>query len=86
MSQDYYETKFAEACERIQQLPPEQRTHLMSLLEETKQRHHQMKDNFDRIHTAVNEMQLLMKYLIFDRDATRRERDDLRRRLEEKSE
>jgi hypothetical protein len=79
---DTFATKISEARERISQLPETQRQPLMVILEETIRRHEEMRTNFARIHDAVAEWQLMVKYLIFDREATIRERDDLRRQLD----
>lgn len=81
MTNDVFDSRIAEARERISQLPEAQRGPLMAILEETVRRHAEMKQNFARIHDAVAEWQLMVKYLIFDREATIRERDDLRRQL-----
>ncbi|MCL2330476.1 MAG: transcriptional regulator, partial [Phycisphaerae bacterium] len=59
----------------------DQRGPLLAILEETVRRHEEMKQNFNRIHEAMTEWQLMVKYLIFDREATARERDELRRKL-----
>lgn len=82
MNEDVFKTRIGEARQRIDQLPEEQRGPLMSILEETVQRHEEMKHNFAKINDALTEWQLMVKYLIFDREATIRERDDLRRRLD----
>ncbi len=79
--EDVFNSKIAEARERINELPEEQRGPLMAILGETVRRHEEMKNNFARIHEALAEWQLMVKYLIFDREATIRERDDLRRQL-----
>ncbi|MBI4581111.1 MAG: hypothetical protein HY718_15515 [Planctomycetes bacterium] len=81
MPEDTFNARIAEARSRINQLPDEQRGPLMAILNETVQRHEEMKQNFARIHDALGEWQLMVKYLIFDREATIRERDELRRRL-----
>lgn len=81
MNQDVFHAKIAEAQERIRQLPEDQRGPLTALLNETVRRHDEMKQNFSKIHDALAEWQLMVKYLIFDREATIRERDDLRRQL-----
>ena len=81
MNEDLFQNKIAEARDRISQLSEEQRGPLLAILEETVRRHDEMKQNFSRIHDAMAEWQLMVKYLIFDREATARERDELRRKL-----
>ncbi len=81
MMDEAFTVKISEARERIDQLPEEQRGPLQAILSETIRRHEEMKSNFARIHDALGEWQLMVKYLIFDREATIRERDELRRKL-----
>jgi hypothetical protein len=79
---DYtFNARISDAREQINQLPESQRGPLLAALDETVQRHEELKQNFARVHQAVGEWQLMVKYLIFDREATIRERDELRRRL-----
>ncbi len=82
MTDEIFNTRISEAKERIDALPEDQRAPLMAILSETVQRHAEMKQNFARINDAVAEWQLMVKYLIFDREATIRERDELRRKLD----
>lgn len=83
MTDEVLNAKLAEAREKINALPADQRGPLLALVEETRQRHVELKKNFSRVHEAVDEWRLLMKYLIFDREATRRELDQLRKRLDD---
>ncbi|NLX23176.1 MAG: hypothetical protein GXY55_16105 [Phycisphaerae bacterium] len=83
MDDQTFQARLADARRQIDTLPVEKRAGLMALLEETRQRHDELKTNFARAREAMGEWRLLMKYLIFDHEATRRERDDLRRRLNE---
>lgn len=69
----------------INTLPMEQKQRLTRLLEETKQRHAQIKTNFGRLHDALDDWRLTTKYLIFDLERTRLEAQELRRRLDERS-
>jgi hypothetical protein len=82
MTDEVFDTRISEAKDRINALPESQRGPLMAILSETIERHAEMKQNFARIHDAVAEWQLMVKYLIFDREATIRERDELRRKLD----
>ena len=81
MTEEAFQARFAEARNRINELPESQRLPLLTLLAETQKRHEQVRQSFTQIHDALAEWQLMMKYLIFDREATRRERDELRRKL-----
>lgn len=81
MIDETFTKSIAQARERIEALPEEQREPLLQLLSETVQRHHDLKQHFARIQDTVGEWQMMVKYLIFDREATIRERDELRREL-----
>ncbi|MBX7165049.1 MAG: transcriptional regulator [Pirellulales bacterium] len=66
----------------VEQLPEEQRMSLNPLLarviESTKRRRRIL----SLVQDALSQLRLDMKYLMFDLEATRRERDDLRQQLE----
>ncbi len=78
-----FQARLAEARQRIDTLPVEVRAGLLALLEETRQRHEEMKANLTRTREAMDDWRLVMKYVVFDHEATQRERDGLRRRLNE---
>jgi len=54
--------------------------HLERVVSNTKRR----RKILSLVQDALNQLRLDMKYLLFDLEATRRERDDFRRQLEEK--
>jgi hypothetical protein len=70
-------------AEAIQQLPPESRAAVETLLgrviDSTKRRRRIL----SLVQDALGQLRLDMKYLAFDLEATRRERDDFRRKWEE---
>lgn len=72
-----------EARRKIESLPPEQQAPLLNLLDETQERHAQMKDSFTRIHDAVADWKVGVQYLLFDLEATKRELLDFKRRQSE---
>jgi len=67
----------------LAQLPPEQRGRIEPLytrvLESTKRRRRIL----GLVQDALSQLRLDMKYLMFDLEATRRERDEFRRKVEE---
>lgn len=85
MKDEVFNARLTEARQRIESLPDEKRAPLMNLLQETKNRHHELKQSFSKVHEAVDEWRLMMKYLVFDRDALKRECESLRRRLDSDS-
>ena len=83
MNDETFLARLAELDAQIQALPEASRPPLLALVAETRRRHEELKHSFARIHDSLGEWSLGMKYLLFDYEATRRERDDLRRRLGE---
>ena len=65
--------RLAELEAKIASLPAEQRAQLEHLLEETKERHADIKSNVDTAREALDDWRLLMKYNVFDVEAGRRE-------------
>lgn len=81
MTDETFDARISEARQRIDELPEAQRGPLLAALEETIRRHEELKQDFARMREAVDDWQLMVKYLIFDREATIRERNELRRKL-----
>ncbi len=71
--------KFHEQYERIvakiDSVPAESRDALLNLAKETKERHDSLKSSFGRMRESLSDLQLHLTYLIFDLEATRRERN-----------
>ncbi len=78
-------SELAELADAIRQLPSLHRQRveqaLGRVLASTKRRHRIL----TLVQDALSQLRLDMKYLMFDLDATRRERDDYRQKLEEAS-
>jgi len=83
MNDKTFEHHLSETQAKIDALPVGERERLQSLLEDTRQRHHELRESFIHMRESLNEWHLRFQYLLFDREATRRERDELRRRLGE---
>lgn len=67
---------------RIAALPADQRAPLEGLIAETAARHRSVREAAAEIEDSLADIRLNMKYLSFDLEATRRECDHLRQRLE----
>lgn len=76
-------TELCELVARIQLLPRESQEAigpaLNRVVESTRRRRHIL----TMVQDALSQIRLDMKYLVFDLEATRRERDDYRRQLEQ---
>jgi len=75
-------SELCELVEKIQLLPREWQEviapALNRVVESTRRRRHIL----SLVQDALSQLRLDMKYLVFDLEATRRERDDYRRQLE----
>ena len=85
MDETTFQRKLSELVAEIGTLPEDERTKLMSLAEETKQRHQELRKTVNNLHESIDFLRLSIKYLLFDLEATRRENSYLRKMLEEQS-
>lgn len=76
-----FEDRFSVLLEQINDLPEPDRQRLLMLADDTRRRHEQMHDNFARIRSRVDDLLLHNRYVTFDLEATRRERDQFRAAL-----
>ena len=83
MSEGTFRAKLAGLVLAINALPPGQRTLLIRLVEETKQRHYALKRDFARLGHAVDDGRLTMKYLFYDLERTRDEVQRLGKKAEQ---
>ena len=58
---------------KIKEMPPEEQPKLLKLLEETRERHINIKDSAAKARTALDDLSLALKYMVFDAEATARE-------------
>jgi len=69
--------------EAIQQLSVESRTRVEPVLKRVVEASSRRRRILSLVQDALGQLRLDMKYLTFDLEATRRERDEYRRKLEE---
>lgn len=81
MNDKEFNTRLRELIAEIANLPKKQQKQLGSLIDETKQRHKDIKKNMDEVAESLEDLRICIKYLLFDLEATRRERDRLRKML-----
>ena len=72
-----------ELVDAVQLLPAEHRQTVEPFLSRVVDSNRRRRRILLLVQDALSQLRLDMKYLTFDLEATRRERDDLRRRLEE---
>jgi hypothetical protein len=66
----------------VQSLPPEHSHHLMPSLDRVVESTRRRRRILTLVQDALSQLRLDMKYLMFDLEATRRERDDYHAQLE----
>lgn len=74
MTDETFTEKLRELSDKMRDLSPEQREALQPLLEETKDRYAELRENIIRANDALDDWRVTVKYALFDRDARRRER------------
>ncbi len=73
MDRDALEAHIAKTMEYINTLPEDSRGPLLALVNETRQRHEAVAESTQRSLDAIDDWRLVMKYNIFDAEATLRE-------------
>lgn len=74
--------ELVELTRAISELPPEHRSRLESLSMRVVESTQRRKRILNLVQEALSQLRLDMKYLMFDLEATRRERDAFQRQLE----
>src|SRR5438552_18923039 len=69
----------------IESLPAEQRTRIEPILLRVVESTRRRRRILNLVQDALSQLRLDMKYLLFDLEATRRERDDFHRQLDQAS-
>jgi hypothetical protein len=75
--------EIAELVNTVSQLPAQLRSHLQPTLDRVVESTRRRRRILNVVQDALSQLRLDMKYLMFDLEATRRERDDYRRQLDE---
>ena len=76
-------TEILQLTEAVQVLPSQHRQVIEPILKRVTQSTRRRRRILTLVQDALGQLRLDMKYLMFDLEATRRERDDYRRQLEE---
>ena len=79
--QDDVPSDLLELTQAIEALPIEQRIRLLPSLRRVTESSVRRRRILSLVQEALGQLRLDMKYLVFDLEATRRERDDFQRRL-----
>lgn len=85
MFESNFEKKFQEMINDAD-LPLPQREKLFLLARRSKENHKKLREKFQSLQQSVDYLRLGVKYLIFDLEATRRENQQLREKLNHETE
>ncbi|MBI9016849.1 MAG: hypothetical protein JEZ07_06260 [Phycisphaerae bacterium] len=83
MDESNFKEKLDKLTDEINTLPADQRKKMEGLVEETKERHTQIKKSIGALQDSLDRLRLSTKYLLFDLEATRRENTYLRKMLDQ---
>lgn len=85
MENEELNERLRELIREIANLPPDERKQLELLARATQKQHKDIKESVDKVTKSLGDLRICLKYLMFDLEATRRERDSLREILENQS-
>jgi regulator of replication initiation timing len=83
MDDSDFQSKLTAIMGDISTLPPAERDQLQQLAEQARARHEQLKQTVAQLQENMDFLRLGIKYLVFDLEATRRENEQLRQRLDQ---
>jgi chromosome segregation ATPase len=82
MDENEFNNKLRELINEIAALPKDKQEQLKPLVEETKKRHEDIKEDISKISRSLADLRICLKYLLFDLEATKRERDKMKAKLD----
>jgi hypothetical protein len=85
MFESNFEKKFQELLNNVD-LPQPQREKLFLLARRSRENHEKLQTQFNNLQQSLDYLRLGIKYLIFDLEATRRENQALREKLNQELE
>ncbi len=81
MSHDPLENKLLEIEDHLRELTPEQQNKILDWIKNDKQRLLTIKKSLDSLQGSLDTVRVLVKYTMFDLEATRREKIDLQEQV-----
>jgi len=81
MTKQEFDAKYEEICREIEKLPADQQAQMRALAAETLKRRAALVSAIESMRESMEEARLTVKYMQFDLEATRRERDELKSAL-----
>ncbi len=81
MSHDPLENNLLEIEDHLRELTPEQRNKILDWIKNDKQKVLKIKESLDSLQRCLDTVRVLVKYTLFDLEATRREKVDLQQKV-----
>lgn len=78
---DPLDTKLFEIEDRLRELTPEERTKILDWIKTSKQRDARIREAAENLSKSMDTLRVLIKYTMFDLEATRRENVELQERI-----
>lgn len=85
MDEAIFEKKLDELVREMNDLPSPQKQQLMSVFRGTTDNQKKLKKSVDQLQESLDYLRVCVKYLLFDLDATKRENEQLKGLLKDKS-
>ncbi len=83
MDEQALATHLANLNQAMHDISPLERERILALAEETERRHRRIVESIEHRRESLQDLALSVNYLVFDLEATRRENDMMRQRLEQ---
>jgi Spy/CpxP family protein refolding chaperone len=84
MDTSKFQDKVNEILREIGTVPPPQRGKLVELAQKTEASHNELRKSMESLQESLDYLRFSIKYLLFDLEATRREKAQLQKLLEER--
>ncbi len=83
MENQAFQNKLNELVSQIDSIPAPQRDKLMSLVKQTNNCHKQLRQSANSLQESLDYLRVIIKYMLFDLEATRRENAKLKKIIED---
>ena len=83
MENQAFQDKLNELVSQIDSIPAPQRDKLLSLVKRTSNCHKQIRQSANSLQESLDYLRTVIKYLLFDLEATRRENVQLKKMIED---
>ena len=86
MDESVFEKRLNELVEEMGEVPSPQRQKIVTLARQAADNQKKLKESVDRLQESLDYLRVSVKYLLFDLDATRREKNALEKLLKDRGE